>query len=89
MEVDVAAPVQVTASKTIGPKDFVDDAALPHIVALLEQNSRLAARRQRSGRRRSSYWRPSSTSWTPAMTSTTRPRKFGRRLIIPKCRESL
>jgi hypothetical protein len=43
MEVDAAAPAQVTAGKTIGPEDFVDDATLPHIAALLEQNSRLAA----------------------------------------------
>jgi hypothetical protein len=33
----------VTVGKTIGQEDFVDDAALPHIVALLEHNSRLAA----------------------------------------------
>jgi hypothetical protein len=35
----------VTVGKTIGPEDFVDDAALPHIIALLEQNSRLAAQK--------------------------------------------
>jgi hypothetical protein len=45
MQVDVAAPAQVTAGKTIGPKDFIDEATLPHIVALLEQNSRLAAQK--------------------------------------------
>jgi hypothetical protein len=33
----------VTAGKTIGLEDFVDDAALPHIIALLKQNSRMAA----------------------------------------------
>jgi hypothetical protein len=43
MEVDAAAPAQVNTGKTIGPEDFVDNAALPHIVALLEQNSRMAA----------------------------------------------
>jgi hypothetical protein len=35
----------VIAGKTIGMEDFVDDVALPHIVALLEQNSRLAAQK--------------------------------------------
>jgi hypothetical protein len=35
----------VTVGKTIGPEDLVDDAALPHIIALLEQNSRLAAQK--------------------------------------------
>jgi hypothetical protein len=45
MEVDAAAPAQVTAGKTIGPEDFVDDATLPYIVALLEQNLRLAAQK--------------------------------------------
>jgi hypothetical protein len=35
----------VTTGKTIGPKDFVDEATLSHIVALHEQNSRLAAQK--------------------------------------------
>jgi hypothetical protein len=38
-------PPQVIAGKTIGLEDFVDDVALPHIIAILEQNSRLAAQK--------------------------------------------
>jgi hypothetical protein len=34
------------AGRTIGLEDFVDDVALPHIVFLLEQNSRLAAQKE-------------------------------------------
>jgi hypothetical protein len=45
MEVDAAAPTQVTTGKTIGPEDFVNDAALPYIVALLEQNLHLGAQK--------------------------------------------
>jgi hypothetical protein len=40
--VDAVAPTQVTTGKTIGLEDFIDDVAFPHIIALLEQNSRLA-----------------------------------------------
>jgi hypothetical protein len=45
MEVDAATLAQVTTGKTIIPEDFIDDSAFPYIVALLEQNSCLAAQK--------------------------------------------
>jgi hypothetical protein len=33
----------VTAGRAIGPEDFIDEATLPHIVFLLEENSHRAA----------------------------------------------
>jgi hypothetical protein len=35
----------MTAGRTIGLEDFVNDVALPHIVSLLKQNLRLAVQK--------------------------------------------
>jgi hypothetical protein len=57
MEVDTPSLPQLppmTGGRTIGPDDFVDEAALPHIVSLLEENSRRVAEK--------------AEEWTPTMT---------------------
>jgi hypothetical protein len=51
MEVDTVPPPLVPTEKTIGPKDYIDDATLPHIVALLEENTRRAAEKAEEWKR--------------------------------------
>jgi hypothetical protein len=50
MEVDTPLPL-MTEGRTIGPEDFVDHVALPHIIFLLEQNWRLAAQKEHEWQR--------------------------------------
>jgi hypothetical protein len=62
--------------------DFINDIALPHIVSLLEQNSRLAAQKAEEWQREARLQGRSSTPWTPTTTMISRPRKSGRRRIL-------
>jgi hypothetical protein len=62
----------VTARKTIGPEDFVGDAALlSHIVALLEQNSRVVAQKAEEWQEEARLHETLLDTMTPTTTSTS------------------